>query len=81
MLRIVFVLVLVLIFVVPIYKILKIRTTRIKSELEDEPDAEQRYSEIRQKKSKLKADCEEELKAAKKRYNRAKTIKTKLKEK
>lgn len=81
MLRLLLVVGLVLVFVVPIYKLLKVRTTRVKSELEDEPDVEQQYAEIRQKKSKLKADCDEETRAAKKRYDRAKNIKSKFKEK
>lgn len=78
-LRIVFVTVLVLVFVVPIYNLLKRRTTRIKSELEDEPeDASMRLTEIKQKQTKLKKDCDEEIKSAKKRAKKARDIQNKL---
>ena len=79
MLRIVFVTTLVILFVVPIYHILKRRTTRIQSELEDEPeDTAERFAEIEQKKKKLKKDCEEEIRSAERRVKAARKTKTKL---
>ena len=55
MLRFVFVGALVILLVVPIYNLLKRRTTRIQSELESEPeDTAERFAEIEQKKKKLK---------------------------
>jgi len=76
MLRLIFVAVLAVLFVVPIYKLLMRRTVRIRSELEDENrDAESRFAELKQKQKKLKADCSEEERAAIRRAKAAEKIK------
>jgi len=77
-LRILIVTALALLLVVPIYNVLKRRTSRIKSELDEEPDAEQRFAELKQKTNKLKKDCAEEERSANKRAARARKIQTKL---
>lgn len=54
MLRFIFVGALVILLVVQIYSLLKRRTTRIRSELESEPeDTVERFAEIEQKTKKL----------------------------
>ena len=79
MLRFVFVGALVILLVVPIYDLLKRRTTRIQSELESEPeDTVERFTEIEQKKKKLKKDCDEEIRSAERRAKAARKTKTKL---
>jgi flagellar biosynthesis/type III secretory pathway M-ring protein FliF/YscJ len=66
MLRIVFVFFLVLLFVVPVYKLLKTRTTRVKNELEDEePDFKERLNTIKQKQRKLQVDVNDRLRVMK----------------
>ena len=79
MLRIVLVVSLMILFVIPIYHILKRRMARIKNELETEsPDARERLDELKQKKQKLKKDCAEEERSAKRRAKAAKNIQNKL---
>lgn len=79
MLRFVLVISLVILFIIPIYQILKYRMTRIKSELETETqDPRERLEEIKQKKQKLKKDCAEEERSAKRRAKAAKNIQNKL---
>lgn len=79
MLRFVLVISLVILFIIPIYQILKCRMTRIKSELETETkDPRERLEEIKQKKQKLKKDCAEEERSAKRRAKAAKNIQNKL---
>ena len=66
MLRIVFVFFLVLLFVVPVYKLLKTRTTKVKNELEDEePDFKERLNTIKQKQRKLQVDVNDRLRVMK----------------
>lgn len=66
MLRIVFVFFLVLLFVVPVYKLLKTRTTRVKNELEDEePDFKERLNTLKQKQRKLQVDVNDRLRVMK----------------
>jgi len=75
MLRIVFVVALVILFVVPIYNILKRRTTRIKSELESEsPDLDERLEQLKQKKHKLQKDVDSKLRVMKQESKHANTI-------
>ena len=77
-LRIIIVTSLAIVFVVPIYNILKKRTTRIKSELDEELDVDQRLAEIKQKTNNLKKDCAEEERSATKRARAARKIKNNL---
>jgi len=77
-LRLVFVAVLVIIFVVPIYNLLKRRTTRIKSELEEDGDIDQQLVTLNQKTKKLQKDCDEEIRSAEKRAAKARKTKKKL---
>lgn len=66
MLRIVFVFFLVLLFVVPVYKLLKTRTNRVKNELEDEePDFKERLNTLKQKQRKLQVDVNDRLRVMK----------------
>ena len=78
MMRIVFVVTLIIVFVVPLYHLLKRRTTAVKSELEEESDVETQLVELKQKKKKLKANCKEEVQKAKKREKTAKKVEKKI---
>ena len=75
MLRLVFIVALVILFVVPIYHLLKRRTTRIKSELEDEtPDVQDRLEELKQKQHKLQVDVSENLRTMKQKTKVANSV-------
>ena len=79
LLRIVFVVGLFLLFVVPIYHILKKRTIKVKTELEnDAMDATHRLIELKQKTKQLKQDCKQEEQSAKQRANTARKVRNKL---
>ena len=77
-LRIVFVVALVILFVVPIYRLLLKRTTRVKSELESSDDAEQQLEELKTKTKNLKAECAEQERSAKKKAEQARKVRSKL---
>ena len=78
MLRIAFVVSLIIVFVSPVYFILKKRTIAVKSELEEESDVETKLEELKQNKKKLKADCKEEVQNAKKREKIANKVQKKI---
>lgn len=78
MLRIVFVVTLIIVFVAPVYFLLKKRTIAVKSELEEESDVETQLEELKQKKKKLKANCKEEVQNAKKREKIANKVQKKI---
>jgi len=77
-LRIVIVVALVILFVVPIYRLLVKRTIRVKSELESSNDATQQLEEIKSKTKNLKAECAEQERSAKKRAEQARKVRSKL---
>ena len=78
MLRIAFVVSLIIVFISPVYFILKKRTIAVKSELEEESDVETQLEELKQKKKKLKADCKEEIQNANKRKKVANKVQKKI---
>ena len=78
MLRIVFVVTLIIVFVAPVYFLLKKRTIAVKSELEEESDVETQLEELKQKKKKLKSDCKEEVQNANKRKKVANKVQKKM---
>ena len=79
MFRFVFLLVLVILFVVPLYRLLKRRAIRIKSELEQEDlDLRDRLEELNQKGDKLLEDCNEALQKTKDRAAEVKEVKKNL---
>ena len=77
-LRIVIVVALVILFVVPIYRLLVKRTIRVKSELESSNDATQQLEEIKSKTKNLKAECDEQERSAKKKAEQARKVRSKL---
>ena len=78
LLRLIFVAVLVLLFVVPIYNMLKRRTTKIKSEMEDAKDVEIKLLELKTKEKQLKQDCKEEIKQAEEKEKHARKVSKQL---
>ena len=78
MLRIAFVVTLIIVFVSPVYFLLKKRTIAVKNELEEESDVETQLEELKQKKKKLKANCKEEVQNAKKREKIANKVQKKI---
>jgi hypothetical protein len=57
---------------------LKRRTTKIKSEMEDAKDVEIKLLELKTKEKQLKADVDEEIKSAEKKAKDARKIKKQL---
>jgi flagellar biosynthesis/type III secretory pathway M-ring protein FliF/YscJ len=78
LLRIVFVVALALMLVVPVYNLLKRRSTKIKKEMSDKNDLAQKLLEFKTTEKQLKKDCQEEIKAAEEQERNARKIQKQL---
>lgn len=78
LLRIVFVVALALMLVVPVYNLLKKRSTKIKKEMSDKNDLAQKLLEFKTTEKQLKKDCQDEIKAAEEQERNARKIQKQL---
>ena len=78
LLRIVFVVALALMLVVPVYNLLKKRSTKIKKEMSYKNDLAQKLLEFKTTEKQLKKDCKDEIKAAEEQERNARKIQKQL---
>lgn len=78
--RLVFLCLLVFMFLLPIYRVVKKKTIRWQRELEgDDTNLSDRFDKLEKEGEKLRADCGEEVRLAEEKANAARKIQKKMK--